>query len=47
MIESKYDGHKLSYYKIWDAKQKVIEKIFWNWEESYQMLQKLLMAYID
>ena len=47
MIESKYEGHKPSYYKIWDAKQKVIGKMFGNWEESYQRLQKLLMAYID
>ena len=47
MIESKYDGHKPSYYKVWDAKQKVIRKIFGNWEESYQRLQKLLIAYID
>ena len=30
MMESKYDGHKPSYYKVWDAKQKVIEKIFGN-----------------
>ena len=21
IMESKYDGHKLSYYKVWDAKQ--------------------------
>ena len=47
MIESKYDGHKPSYYKVWDAKQKMIEKIFRNWEESYQRLQKLLMSYVD
>ena len=47
MIELKYEGHKPSYYKVWDAKQKEIGKIFGNWEESYQMLQKLLMAYID
>ena len=47
MIESKYDGYKPSYYKVWEAKQKAIEKIFRNWEESYQRLQKLLMAYID
>ena len=30
MMESKYDGHKPSYYKVWDAKQKVIKKIFGN-----------------
>ncbi|XP_030936662.1 uncharacterized protein LOC115961901 [Quercus lobata] len=47
MIESKYEGKKPSYYKIWDAKQKAIGKMFGNWEESYQRLQKLLMAYID
>ena len=47
MIESKYESHKPSYYKIWDAKQKAIGKMFGNWEESYQRLQKLLMAYID
>ncbi|KAK9996618.1 hypothetical protein SO802_021304 [Lithocarpus litseifolius] len=47
MMESKYDGHKPSYFKVWDAKQKVIRKIFGNWEESYQRLQKLLLAYVD
>ena len=47
MIESKYKGHKPSYYKVWDAKQKTIRKMFGNWEESYRRLQKLLMAYID
>ena len=47
MIESKYEGQKPSYYKVWDAKQKAIGKMFGNWEESYQRLQKLLMAYID
>ena len=47
MMESKYDGHKPSYYKVWDAKQKVIEKIFGNQEESYQRLQKLLLTYDD
>ncbi|XP_065635900.1 uncharacterized protein LOC112013214 [Quercus suber] len=47
MIETKYNGHKPSYYKVWDAKQKAIAKMFGNWEESYQRLQKLLMAYID
>nr|XP_023903554.1 uncharacterized protein LOC112015381 [Quercus suber] len=47
MIETKYNGHKPSYYKVWDAKQKAIVKMFGNWEKSYQMLQKLLIAYID
>ena len=31
-IKAKYYNHKLSYYKIWDAKQKAIAKIFGNWE---------------
>ena len=47
MIESKYQGYKLSYYKVWDVKQKAIVKMFGNWKESYQRLQKLLMTYID
>ena len=47
MIETKYNGHKPSYYKVWDAKQKAIAKMFGNWKESYQRLQKLLIAYID
>ena len=47
MIETKYNGYKPSYYKVWDAKQKVIAKMIGNWEESYQRLQKLVMAYID
>ena len=47
MIETKYNGHKPSYYKVWDVKQKGIAKMFGNWEDSYQRLQKLLMAYID
>ena len=47
MIELNYDGHKFSYYKVWDVQQKAIGKIFGNWEESYQRLQKLLMTYID
>ncbi|KAL0001679.1 hypothetical protein SO802_015460 [Lithocarpus litseifolius] len=45
-ITAKYE-HKLSYYKIWDAKQKAIAKIFGDWEESYQRLRKLLLAYSD
>ena len=34
IIRSKYN-HKLSYYKVWDTKQKAIAKIFGDWEESY------------
>ena len=47
MIELKYEGYKPSYYKVWDAKQNAIRKMFRNWEESYQKLQKLLISYID
>ena len=47
MIESKYESHKPSYYKVWDAKQNAIGKMFRNWEASYQKLQKLLISYID
>ena len=46
-IKGKYYRHKLSYYKIWDAKQRAIAKIFRDWEESYQRLRKLLLAYLD
>ena len=45
IIHIKYN-HELSYYKVWDEKQKAIAKIFGNWEESYQRLRKLL-AYLD
>ena len=30
MIETKYNGHEPSYYKVWDAKQKAIAKMFGN-----------------
>ena len=46
IIRTKYN-HELSYYKVWDAKQKAIAKIFGDWEESYQRLLKLLLAYLD
>ena len=46
-IKAKFYNHKLSYYKIWDAKQKAIAKILGDWEKSYQRLRKLLLAYLD
>ncbi|XP_075645812.1 uncharacterized protein LOC142616971 [Castanea sativa] len=46
-IKGKYYEHKLSYYKIWDAKQRAIAKIFGDWEESYERLKKVLLAYLD
>ena len=39
--------HDILYYKIWDARKKAIANIHWNWEESYQKLQKLLLTYKD
>ena len=38
IMESKYGGHKPFFYKVWDAKQKAIRKIFGNQQESYQRL---------
>ena len=46
-IKGKYFEHNLSFYKIWVVKQRAIVKIFGNWEESYQKLRKLLLAYLD
>ena len=28
-------GHKISYYKVWDAKQKAITNIYGDWGKSY------------
>ncbi|XP_075636464.1 uncharacterized protein LOC142608651 [Castanea sativa] len=41
------NNHQLAYYKVCDAKQKTIVKIFGDWEEFYQRLRKLLLAYLD
>ena len=46
IIRTKYN-HELSYYKVWDTKQKAIAKIFKDWEKSYQRLRKLLLANLD
>ena len=46
IIKTKYD-HELSYYKVQDAKPKAIAKIFGDWEQPYQKLRKLLLAYLD
>ena len=40
-------GHKISYYKVWDANQKVIANIYGDWGESYQLLPKFMKALID
>ena len=36
-----------SYYKIWDAKQRVIGNIYGDWDESYETLLKFLKAVQD
>ena len=41
IININYD-HELSYYKVWDAKQKAITKIFGDWEQSYLISQECI-----
>jgi len=36
--------HKVSYWKAWLAKQKILERLFGTHEESFQLLPKLLLA---
>ena len=40
-------GHKIYYYKVWNAKQKTIANIYEDWGESYQLLLKFMKALID
>ncbi|XP_022023776.1 uncharacterized protein LOC110924041 [Helianthus annuus] len=37
-------GYTPSYKKVWVGKQKAIEEVFGNWEESYNLLPKFLYA---
>ena len=39
--------HKVSYWKAWVAKQKILERLFGTHEESFQMLPRLLLAIRD
>ena len=40
-------NHNISYYKVWDAKQKAIANIFGDWREFYQLLPKFMKTLID
>ncbi|RYQ83933.1 hypothetical protein Ahy_B10g102815 isoform A [Arachis hypogaea] len=42
-IESAY-GYKVSYKKVWHAKQKAIARIYGDWDESYDQLHRYLNA---
>jgi hypothetical protein len=35
---------KVSYYKLWDAKQKAIARIYRDWVQSYEILPKFMVA---
>ncbi|XP_020970082.1 uncharacterized protein LOC110268336 [Arachis ipaensis] len=42
-VESAY-GYKVSYKKVWHAKQKAIARIYGDWDESYDQLRRYLSA---
>ncbi|RYR43643.1 hypothetical protein Ahy_A08g040046 isoform H [Arachis hypogaea] len=42
-VESAY-GYKVSYKKVWLAKQKAIARIYGDWDESYNQLQRYFNA---
>uniref|UniRef100_A0A2N9HZV4 MULE transposase domain-containing protein n=1 Tax=Fagus sylvatica TaxID=28930 RepID=A0A2N9HZV4_FAGSY len=42
-IVKEYDV-KVSYYKLWDAKQKAIARIYGDWVQSYEILPKFMLA---
>ncbi|XP_020992300.2 uncharacterized protein LOC107477298 [Arachis duranensis] len=42
-VESAY-GYKVSYKKVWHAKQKTIAKIYGDWDESYDQLRRYFNA---
>ncbi|XP_016200170.1 uncharacterized protein LOC107641178 [Arachis ipaensis] len=42
-VESAY-GYKVSYKKVWHAKQKVIARIYGDWDESYDQLRRYFNA---
>ena len=45
-IWKKYGQH-VSYMKVWEAKQKILAKVFGDWEKSYQILPKWMTAMVD
>ncbi|XP_015941722.1 uncharacterized protein LOC107467196 [Arachis duranensis] len=42
-VESAY-GYKVSYKKVWHAKQKAVERIYGDWDESYDQLRRYFNA---
>ena len=40
-------GHKVTMYKVWEAKQKAIARIYENFDESYMKLPQFLAALND
>ena len=36
-------GQDVSYYKLWDAKQKAIDNIYRDWDKSYEELPNFLL----
>ena len=42
-VESAYE-YKVSYKKVWHAKQKAIARIYGDWDESYDQLRRYLTA---
>ena len=39
--------HKASYWKAWMAKQKILERLFGTYEESFQKLPRMLLVIKD
>ena len=42
-LYNKYQ-YRPSYFKVWEAKQKVINRAFGDWDKSYKLLPKWLKA---
>jgi hypothetical protein len=42
-VERDYE-HKVSYWKVWIVKQKILEQLFGTHEESFQNLSRILLA---
>ena len=45
-LYNKYQ-YRPSYFKVWEAKQKVINRAFGDWDKSYKLLPKWLKALTD
>jgi hypothetical protein len=44
IVENVYDGYKISYGKVWRAKQCAWKMIYGDWESGYEQLPILLNA---